>query len=75
MGAAGLERRRFGLIRKTPVVVMSMNEAEEERLKETERVLTFGCGGGKELLRSYIRHLEKQGGRTLVGLSNYYYYS
>ena len=33
MGAAGLERRRFGLIRKTPVVVMSMNEAEDERLK------------------------------------------
>lgn len=25
--------------------------------------LTFGCGGGKELLRSYIRHLLKQKGQ------------
>ena len=33
---------------KNPVVVMSMNEAEAG--KKTEQDLTFGCGGGKELL-------------------------
>lgn len=33
--------------------------------------LTFGCGRGKELLRSYIRHLlKKKDSRPLVDLSH-----
>lgn len=45
MGAAGLERRRFGLIRKNPVVVMSMNEAEAER--KQSGLLPLGVVGEK----------------------------
>ena len=54
---------------------MCINEAEGERESEggeekTGWLLTFGCGGGKELLWSYIRHLEKQEDRSLVEMSD-----
>lgn len=67
MEAAGLDGETWG---EKPSGC-SLNEVRAERGNGENRAgLTFGCGGGKELLRSYIRHLEKQEGRHLVDLSN-----
>lgn len=70
-GSSWIRAQEIWTQSQTPFVITCMNETEEDRLKAgTEWALTFRCIRGKKLLRSYIRHLKKQEGTTLVLMSN-----